>query len=57
LTWKQSALKVLDLQGNKLSHDRIPCEMLKESKIHNLNLMGNGIKRAELMRMEGLEEY
>ncbi len=57
MTWKQSALKVLDLQGNKLSHDRIPCEMLKESKIHNLNLMGNGIKRAELMRMEGLEEY
>ncbi len=31
--------------------------MLKDSRLHNMNLRGNLIKKAQLMRMEGLEEY
>ena len=31
--------------------------MLKDSKLHNLNIGGNKVKKAQLMRMEGLEEY
>ena len=46
---------MLDMSFNKLV--TIPGGILKESRLHNLNLQGNGIKRKELMRMDGLEEY
>ena len=50
-----SPLRVLDLSFNKLH--QIPSIILKESKIHNLNLQGNEIKRQQLMKMEVLDEY
>jgi Leucine-rich repeat (LRR) protein len=53
--YKSSSIRVLDMSFNKLV--TIPGGILKESRLHNLNLQGNGIKRKELMRMDGLEEY
>ena len=40
---------------NKLS--QVPTGLLKVSKVHNLNLKDNLIKKSQLMKMEGLEEY
>ena len=31
--------------------------MFRDSKLHNLNLRDNHIKRSDLMRMEGINEY
>ncbi|TNV78839.1 hypothetical protein FGO68_gene15172 [Halteria grandinella] len=55
LEWSECPLKVLDMEANQIAH--IPSQLLKASRIHNLNLKGNLIKRAQLMKMEGLEEY
>ena len=46
---------MIDLEGNQLA--TVPTPMLKDSKLHNLNLRGNFIIKPQLMRMEGLEEY
>jgi hypothetical protein len=48
-------LKVIDFESNQISH--LPTGLLKSSKVHNLNLRGNSIKKSQLMKMEGLEEY
>ena len=53
--WGNSSLKIADMENNQLS--AVPSILMKESKIHNLNLRGNIIKKAQLMRMDGLEEY
>jgi len=53
--WKQAALRVVDLDRNRLAS--VPSSLLKDSKVHNLNLRDNLIKRSQLMKMEGLEEY
>jgi len=53
--YEKSAIRVLDLSFNRLT--TIPAGMLKGSRVHNLNLQGNAIRRKELMRMDGLEEY
>ena len=39
--WSKSSLKVIDLEGNQLA--TVPTPMLKDSKLHNLNLRGNFI--------------
>jgi len=43
------------LEANRVGH--LHSELLSESKVHNLNLKGNNIKKAQLMKMEGLEAY
>ena len=53
--WASSSLKVVDLSNNQLPH--IPSGLLKCSRVHNLNLQGNLIRKAQLMKMDGLEEY
>ena len=52
---KASPLRVLDLSFNQIQS--IPTVILKDSKLHNLNLQANAIKRQQLMKMDGLEEY
>eukprot|EP00347_Sterkiella_histriomuscorum_P009864 403339582 len=53
--WRQSGLKVIDLESNDIYH--VPAIVFKESKVHNLNLKDNHIKRNQLMNMEGIQEY
>ena len=45
----------MDLESNVLS--RVPVGVLKDSKVHNMNLKGNKISKKELMGMEGVDEY
>ena len=53
--YEKTAIRVLDLSFNRLA--TIPSGIMKGSRVHNLNLQGNAIRRKELMRMDGLEEY
>lgn len=53
--WKGCNLKVLDLESNSIYE--VPSVILRDSKIHNLNLKDNHIERKQLQMIEGFGEY
>ena len=55
--WKDSSLVNLDLSFNKLKIGNICSDIMKNSKVSNLNLKGNLVKLEELKSIEGFEEF
>jgi Leucine-rich repeat (LRR) protein len=55
--WEFSNLENLDLSFNKLKIVNICKEIMKISKISNLNLKGNSIKIEELKTIEGFDLF